>query len=130
MSKPTSFAKPNKRSNSPYSFPAMKKAKSQAVACSLDPNKNAHQQFAPHPHVHFAEPSMIEDDPSDGSPPPTSFGRAAVPPPPAASLGGVTANLSRKKATPPQPTKKLVIKLVKGSTFLSLQLLFRILYWI
>lgn len=28
---------------------------------------------------------------------------------------GTTANLSRKKATPPQPTKKLVIKPFKGS---------------
>ncbi|KAL2498970.1 Cullin-4 [Abeliophyllum distichum] len=31
---------------------------------------------------------------------------------------GVTANLSRKKATPPQPAKKLVIKLVKAKPML------------
>ncbi|KAL0310541.1 UNVERIFIED_CONTAM: Cullin-4 [Sesamum angustifolium] len=56
---------------------------------------------------------MIEDDPNDvaleTSSPSNAFGRGL-----AASAGGVTANLSRKKATPPQPTKKLVIKLVKA----------------
>lgn len=36
---------------------------------------------------------------------------------------GVAANLSRKKATPPQPAKKLVIKLTKGALFLSIHLL-------
>ncbi|KAL0321370.1 UNVERIFIED_CONTAM: Cullin-4 [Sesamum radiatum] len=134
MSQPTTStstsSNPSKRSASPYSssttttgagtaaapiFPAMKKAKSQAVACSLDGNKNGQQQIAP--HVHFAEPPahspMIEDDPNDvaleTSSPSNAFGRGL-----AASAGGVTANLSRKKATPPQPTKKLVIKLVKA----------------
>ncbi|KAK4421074.1 Cullin-4 [Sesamum alatum] len=84
MSQPTTSTNPSKRSASPYSsssstttagagaaaapiFPAMKKAKSQAVACSLDGNKNGQQQIAP--HVHFAEPPahspMIEDDPND-----------------------------------------------------------------
>ncbi|KAL0352848.1 UNVERIFIED_CONTAM: Cullin-4 [Sesamum angustifolium] len=122
-------AVPVKRSSSPHSsttptatgvgavpvVPAMKKAKSQAVACSLDGNKNGQQQITP--HVHFAEPPvhspMMEDDPSDvvmeASPSSTVFGRGV-----SASGGGVTANLSRKKATPPQPTKKLVIKLVKA----------------
>ncbi|KAL0398329.1 UNVERIFIED_CONTAM: hypothetical protein Sradi_2176200 [Sesamum radiatum] len=122
-------AVPGKRSSSPHSsttptasgvgavpvVPAMKKAKSQAVSCSLDGNKNGQQQITP--HVHFAEPPvhspMMEDDPSDvvmeASPSSTVFGRGV-----SASGGGVTANLSRKKATPPQPTKKLVIKLVKG----------------
>ncbi|KAL0442515.1 UNVERIFIED_CONTAM: Cullin-4 [Sesamum latifolium] len=122
-------AVPGKRSSSPHSsatptstgvgavpvVPAMKKAKSQAVACSLDGNKNGQQQITP--HVHFAEPPvhspMMEDDPSDvvmeASPSSTVFGRGV-----SASGGGVTANLSRKKATPPQPTKKLVIKLVKA----------------
>ncbi|KAL2244668.1 UNVERIFIED_CONTAM: hypothetical protein Sindi_2735000 [Sesamum indicum] len=125
-------AVPGKRSSSPRSsttptatgvgaasvVPAMKKAKSQAVACSLDGNKNGQQQITP--HVHFAEPPvhspMMEDDPSDvameASPSSTAFGRRV-----SASGGGVTANLSRKKATPPQPTKKLVIKLVKGRDF-------------
>ncbi|KAI3466829.1 hypothetical protein Pfo_023492 [Paulownia fortunei] len=132
MSQPTTSTNPSKRSLSPYSsspsttnntagaaaapvLPAMKKAKSQAVACSLDGNKNGQQQITP--HVHFAEPPalspMIEDDPNDGvleaSSPSNAFGRGA-----AASGGGVTANLSRKKATPPQPSKKLVIKLVKA----------------
>ncbi|KAK4399362.1 Cullin-4 [Sesamum angolense] len=115
-------AVPVKRSSSPHSsttptatgvgavpvVPAMKKAKSQAVACSLDGNKNGQQQITP--HVHFAETPvhspMMEDDPSDvvmeASPSSTVFGRGV-----SASGGGVTANLSRKKATPPQPTKKL-----------------------
>ncbi|CAK9167860.1 unnamed protein product [Ilex paraguariensis] len=99
--------------NLTYPPAAMQKAKSQAVALSLD-GKNGQQQS---PHVHFApdiesavvdDPnSMIEDpnpnDVVDGSSP---AGRV--------STSGVTANLSRKKATPPQPAKKLVIKLVKG----------------
>ncbi|KAF5944755.1 hypothetical protein HYC85_018832 [Camellia sinensis] len=77
-------------------FPAMKKAKSQAVACSLD-HKNGHIHFDTDldAAADHHSPPMIED-------------------PNAAARGGVTANLSRKKATPPQPTKKLVIKLLKG----------------
>ncbi|CAL5409311.1 unnamed protein product [Camellia sinensis] len=77
-------------------FLAMKKAKSQAVACSLD-NKNGLQH-----HQHSS--SMIQDpnDPND------------VVDPAAAGLGRSATNLSRKKATPPQPAKKLVIKLLKG----------------
>ncbi|KAF5944098.1 hypothetical protein HYC85_018175 [Camellia sinensis] len=77
-------------------FLAMKKAKSQAVACSLD-NKNGLQH-----HQHSS--SMIQDsnDPND------------VIDPAAAGLGRSATNLSRKKATPPQPAKKLVIKLLKG----------------
>ncbi|XP_057996406.1 cullin-4 isoform X2 [Hevea brasiliensis] len=87
-------------------FPPMKKAKSQAVsACSsLDPscNKNGLHHFIPSTaadnDVVFDSSSMtLDDDPKldDRSPPPA-------------------ANLSRKKATPPQPAKKLVIKLVKA----------------
>ncbi|GMP73586.1 hypothetical protein CsSME_00031299 [Camellia sinensis var. sinensis] len=77
-------------------FLAMKKAKSQAVACSLD-NKNGLQH-----HQHSS--SMIQDpnDPND------------VVDPAAAGLGRSATNLSRKKATPPQPAKKLVIKLLKA----------------
>lgn len=74
-------------------YSLMKKAKSQAVNGQ---------------HVHFdnlEDPSgnsaMMEDSNMD-APSRVSVG------------GGVTANLSRKKATPPQPAKKLVIKLVKG----------------
>nr|GLL30187.1 cullin-4-like [Ipomoea trifida] len=80
----------------------MKKAKTQAVACSIDTNNNA---------VHFSsDPSLAAniEDPSLAADVPTS----------AATSGGVTANLSRKKATPPQPAKKLVIKLLKV-TFVS-----------
>ncbi|KAF2316709.1 hypothetical protein GH714_042050 [Hevea brasiliensis] len=87
-------------------FPPMKKAKSQAVsACSpLDPscNKNGIHHFSSAAtadnDVVFDPSSMtLDDDPKlqDRSPP-------------------AAANLSRKKATPPQPAKKLVIKLVKA----------------
>ncbi|KAK6150067.1 hypothetical protein DH2020_017592 [Rehmannia glutinosa] len=84
MSEPTTSASASnntgRRSSSPYSsttaaatgsggapvFPAMKKAKSQGGACSLDGNKNGQQQITP--HVHFgAHSPMIEDDPSDGA---------------------------------------------------------------
>ncbi|KAL6553166.1 Cullin-4 [Orobanche gracilis] len=130
MSQPNTSTNPTKRSVYPYSsssaaitnsaadaaasiFPAMKKSKSQAAGCSLDGSKNGQQQATP--HVHFAEPPvlspMIEDDPNDGvleaSSPSNHFDRGV------AASAGVTANLSRKKATPPQPAKKLVIKLVK-----------------
>ncbi|XP_022848611.1 cullin-4-like [Olea europaea var. sylvestris] len=95
-------------------FPAMKKAKSQPVACSLDSNKNGQQSIPP--HVHFTDspsPSpMIEDDPSDvleGSLS-SGHGAAAV----GGHEGGTIANLSRKKATLPQPAKRLVIKLNKA----------------
>ncbi|KAG6423595.1 hypothetical protein SASPL_113996 [Salvia splendens] len=73
------------------------------------------------PHVHFSDSPalspMIEDDPTDAaleaSSPSSAFGRTG-----AASAGGVTSNLSRKKATLPQPTKKLVIKLNKAKPML------------
>ncbi|CAK7350199.1 unnamed protein product [Dovyalis caffra] len=79
-------------------FLPMKKAKSQAAsACSpLDHNKNGLHHSD---DVVFDPSSMsLDDDPKlvDYRPPPAA------------------ANLSRKKATPPQPTKKLVIKLVKA----------------
>lgn len=107
----------------------MKKAKSQAIAYSLD-NKNGQP-----PHVHFSPDTedgsnsgspasmidMEEEDPSNLSSSDvvmdpgnlSNFHGASV----ARSTG--TANLSRKKATPPQPQKKLVIKLLKGFAFLS-----------
>ncbi|GMN43249.1 hypothetical protein TIFTF001_012455 [Ficus carica] len=85
--------------------PPMKKSKSQAVACSLDPNKNGlhhHHHHRNHSQdgndVVFDPSAMSLDEdlkPSDGP----SF----------------AANLSRKKATPPQPSgKKFVIKLNKA----------------
>ncbi|KAJ6766320.1 CULLIN-4A [Salix purpurea] len=79
-------------------FLPMKKAKSQAAStCSpLDHNKNGLHHSE---DVVFDPSSMsLDDDPKlvDYRTPPA------------------TANLSRKKATPPQPAKKLVIKLVKA----------------
>ncbi|KAL2524452.1 Cullin-4 [Abeliophyllum distichum] len=96
----------------------MKKAKSQAVAYSID-NKNGQQSV---PHVHFdhsGHSSIIDEDSNDvvldASASSNSFGRGVG----GGSGGsGVTANLSRKKATPPQPAKKLVIKLVKAKPML------------
>lgn len=107
----------------------MKKAKSQAIAYSLD-NKNGQP-----PHVHFSPDTedgsnsgspasmidMEEEDPSNLSSSDvvmdpgnlSNFHGASV------TRSSGTANLSRKKATPPQPQKKLVIKLLKGSAFLS-----------
>ncbi|XP_075481912.1 LOW QUALITY PROTEIN: cullin-4-like [Primulina tabacum] len=98
-------------------FPAMKKAKSQAVASSIEGNKNGQQQITP--HVHFSESTMIENDPNDvvleATAASGSFGVRV-----GAGGGGSTANLARKKATPPQPTKKLVIKLVKAKPTLPI----------
>ena len=92
-------------------FPTMKKAKSQAVASSLD-SKNGlqHQQNR---HINFE--AATADDPMIEDPNNSDDGAATV-------FGRVAANLSRKKATPPQPTKKLVIKLVKGSFDVSISL--------
>lgn len=94
----------NKRSSSSSSntaapfYSPMKKAKSQAVANGLSQ------------HVRFDENEAMIDDPNpnDVVDPSPSGNRA--------SAGGITANLARKKAeaTPPQPAKKLVIKLNKG----------------
>lgn len=83
----------------------MKKAKSQAVACSLDPNKNGlgslhnHDFNSPDNDAVFDPSSMsLDEDLKPDEPSGLHSGRAVV------------ANLSQKKATPPQP-KKLVIKL-------------------
>ncbi|KAE8708845.1 Cullin-4 [Hibiscus syriacus] len=88
-------------SSSHHFQPPLKKAKSQAVACSLDPNKNGL-----HHHRNSQDDNIVAFDPSsmpldDDSKPDDACKPAA-------------ANLSRKKATPPQPAKKLVIKLVKA----------------
>lgn len=82
-------------------FSAMKKAKSQAVSYSFD-NKNGFQQFDNNNNNNSSSSSSVIEDLSeiDGA-------RAS-------SGSGFTANLARKKATPPQPAKKFVIKLVKG----------------
>ncbi|KHG11994.1 Cullin-4 -like protein [Gossypium arboreum] len=88
-------------SSSPHFQPPMKKAKSQAVACSLDPNRNGL-----HHHHNNQDDNNVLFDPS--SMPLHDDSKSADACAPAA------ANLSRKKATPPQPAKKLVIKLVKA----------------
>ena len=90
----------NSSSSSLHFQPPMKKATSQAVACSLDPNKNGLQ------HHHNQDDNDVVFDPSSISLDDDSKSDDAPAP--------ATANLSRKKATPPQPAKKLVIKLVKG----------------
>ncbi|MFS7931592.1 putative cullin protein, neddylation [Helianthus anomalus] len=82
-------------------FSLMKKAKSQAVSCSLD-NKNGFQSHQFDSNSGVQDPSSMIVDPTEND---------AVR---ASSAGGFTANLARKKATPPQPAKKLVIKLVKA----------------
>ncbi|XP_074326277.1 cullin-4 [Apium graveolens] len=90
----------NKRSSSSSSnaaapfFSPMKKAKSQAVAYSLDSNKNGLSQ-----HARFDDNDAMIDDPNPND---------AVDPSPSST------NLARKKATPPQPAKKFVIKLNKA----------------
>lgn len=86
--------------------PAMKKAKSQAIAFSTDKNGLQHRSQQQSSPLHF-DPDMdtIED------PNPNDVSR---------SSSAVTSNLSRKKATPPQPAKKLVIKLLKGNGFISI----------
>ncbi|KAK4743694.1 hypothetical protein SAY87_010006 [Trapa incisa] len=78
-------------SSSPQLYPLMKKAKSQAaVYCSFDPSKNGLHHHAPD-----FDPSCDDAESS--------------------ASRSVAANLSRKKAIPPQPTKKqLVIKFVKA----------------
>ncbi|KAG2684765.1 hypothetical protein I3760_10G090100 [Carya illinoinensis] len=87
---------------SPPQFPLMKKAKSQAVP--LDSKNGLHHQYftsTTNNNVIFDSSSMAleEDLKSDDS---------------SAPALSVAANLSRKKAQPPHPTKKLVIKLVKA----------------
>ena len=85
--------------------PRMKKAKSQAVACSLDSNKNGlhkHQQdFDPSNDVVFDPSSMVLDKDLKNDDP-SSLPNAR---------GAIANNLARKKATPPQPAKKLSIKI-------------------
>ncbi|KAG5515819.1 hypothetical protein RHGRI_036759 [Rhododendron griersonianum] len=80
---------------------AMKKAKSEAVASSLDRNKNGIPFCFDDP----PSPTNIEDDPTN-----PNYDVVAH----SSGGGGVTSNLSRKKATPPHPAKKLVIKLLKA----------------
>ncbi|KAL6282644.1 hypothetical protein ACE6H2_013573 [Prunus campanulata] len=94
----------------PSSGPPMKKAKSQAVACSLDPSKNGlHHHHHHHSHTH---PSQDPDNDVVFDPSTMALDEDLKSDDP--SSRAVAANLSRKKAQPPQPTKKLVIKLLKA----------------
>lgn len=87
--------------------PPMKKAKSQALACSLDPKNGLHNH-----HLGFTAPDDVVFDPSSMAldEDPKTDDPTALP----NARGVMAANLSRKKATPPQPPKKLLIKLHKG----------------
>lgn len=89
----------NSASGSGGSFPALKKAKSQ-TSPPFSTEKNGMQRRA-------AGNTADDNDDDD-----TDSMRNPV---------GVAANLSRKKATPPQPqpAKKFVIKLTKGSLSIS-----------
>lgn len=107
----------------------MKKTKSQAVACSLDPaNKNGlhhhRNDFADANDVVFEPSSMVLDEDLKHQPPPGHADDDA------ATGRGVAANLSRKKATPPQPPKKLVIKLNKGLEGFWILLLLCLDFWV
>ncbi|THU61819.1 hypothetical protein C4D60_Mb07t27280 [Musa balbisiana] len=99
---------------SPDSSSSMKKAKPlPAATCSLEKEKNGLHHHSHHfdtAAVAAARPGKEEDvmlvDQEELKP------GASVP----VAMTGVAANLSRKKATPPQPSakKQLVIKFVKG----------------
>ncbi|KAF5764690.1 putative cullin protein, neddylation [Helianthus annuus] len=88
----TTCTPPPQATTGPPHFSTMKKAKSQALNCSQFDNNSPLQDH----------PSSMLVDPTEND---------AVR---ASAAGGFTANLARKKATLPQPAKKLVIKLVKA----------------
>nr|DAD37573.1 TPA_asm: hypothetical protein HUJ06_008214 [Nelumbo nucifera] len=104
----------NTSGNSGGPFSSMKKAKSQAVTCSLEKNGLQQQQQQNHgQHHHFddEDSAMVVDDDlkvDTVDAPLLALGVGC-----SGTTTGIAANLSRKKATPPQPAKKLVIKLVK-----------------
>lgn len=103
-------------STASISSPPMKKTKSQPVTTSLDPNKNGlHHHERPSSNIN---PSLAADD-SDFDPSSMALDEDLKPDdsPLIGASRAVATNLSRKKATPPQPAKKLVIKLVKGPFF-------------
>ncbi|KAK7825352.1 cullin-4 [Quercus suber] len=106
----SSSSNPNPNPTSPPPFSAMKKAKSQAAA--LDPKNGLHHQDFNSSNnnsndVVFDPSSMSVDDDFKSH-------DSSAPSPSPAPPRSVAANLSRKKAQPPQPTKKLVIKLLKA----------------
>ncbi|KAK1308674.1 Cullin-4 [Acorus calamus] len=107
-------------SSSPSASPTMKKAKSSAAAAAAIAEKNGLHHRHRHGNRSFKEVagegdevedlSMLVEDDDDHPLLKSEVGTSL--------LGGrgilvAAANLSRKKATPPQPAKKLVIKLVK-----------------
>ncbi|CAN6465250.1 unnamed protein product [Victoria cruziana] len=100
-----------KRSSDSSPVPSMKKPKSQQPPpCSLE--KNGLQHCSPQPSDSDA---MLVDLKVDSAVDAPSAAAQAM----ALGIGcsgstGVAANLSRKKATPPQPAKKLVIKPFKA----------------
>ncbi|KAI8524371.1 hypothetical protein RHMOL_Rhmol13G0145400 [Rhododendron molle] len=98
----TNNKRPAHTTTSSYLPGEMKKAKSEAVASSLDRNKNG----IPFRFDDPPSPATIEDDPTNPNYDVVAHSSGGG--------GGVTSNLSRKKATPPHPAKKLVIKLLKA----------------
>lgn len=104
---------PNKRAatsstsnNNSNNCPPMKKAKSQAVACSMDTaGKNGVHH---HPDFNNREADVVFDPNSMTLDEDLKSDEQRTP---------AAANLARKKAQPPQPAKKLVIKLVKGTVY-------------
>lgn len=93
---------PTKRSGSAGApSTPMKKAKP-SVACSFDPSDDVVLDTS-------SIPMPLDDDLKPDLP---------------NARGVMAANLSRKKATPPQPAKKLLIKLHKGTKVKNLTILF------
>ncbi|XP_039061659.1 cullin-4-like [Hibiscus syriacus] len=99
-------ASPSSSSSSSRFQPPMKKARSQAVACSLDPNKNCLHNH----HNNQGDNDVVLDHSSMALDYDSKSDDARAP---------AAAILSRKKAIPLQPAKKLVIKLVKACTAAS-----------
>ncbi|XP_077253878.1 cullin-4-like isoform X1 [Tasmannia lanceolata] len=97
-----------KRSNSDSPFSTMKKAKSNSLTFSLDKNGLQNQQNCFNNNDDDDDDStLVDEDLKIGSKDISQIGLGVV------GCSGVGSNLSRKKAIPPQPAKKLVIKLTK-----------------
>ncbi|KAG7012530.1 Cullin-4 [Cucurbita argyrosperma subsp. argyrosperma] len=100
-------------STASISSPPMKKTKSQSLSTSLDPNKNGLHHLD-RPSSNITSSALVDDADFD----PSSMALDEDLKPDDSPLIGtsraVATNLSRKKATLPQPAKKLVIKLVKA----------------
>lgn len=99
---------------SPFAPPPMKKAKSQAVAGSLDSTTAHKNGLHPHPAKQQSQQPGFDPESDVVFDPTTMSLEDGMKSDDVAAGHSVAANLSRKKATPPQPAKKLVIKLVKG----------------